>query len=119
MSERDWHVRAPLPARVEVGPYTWTVTEAQDQGGDCLNPREGRIVLDERAPVAMRRGHLLHEVLHAILWAHYVVDPADDEAAEREEQLVARLEAPLLQVLRDNPLLVNYLTDQPHTRSLP
>lgn len=57
---------------------------------------------------------LLHELLHAMFW----VTDLDSLLDEHEETTAARLAFVLLDVLRSNPKLVDYLLDLSHrTRS--
>jgi hypothetical protein len=52
------------------------------------------------------RATLLHEILHACVRSS---DPTLDD--EHEETVVAAMTGPLLSMLRDNPDVLDYLTD--------
>jgi hypothetical protein len=52
------------------------------------------------------RATLLHEILHACIRSS---DPTLDD--EHEETVVAAITGPLLSMLRDNPDVLDYLTD--------
>jgi hypothetical protein len=52
------------------------------------------------------RATLLHEILHACIRSS---DPTLDD--EHEETVVAAMTGPLLSMLRDNPDVLDYLTD--------
>jgi hypothetical protein len=52
------------------------------------------------------RATLLHEILHACVRSS---DPTLDD--EHEETVVAAITGPLLAMLRDNPDVLDYLTD--------
>lgn len=112
---------APTPPRaVRVGAYTYRVvvggreftrqeTEELPDGtgfmyGRCDNPG-GVIVLRDGMAHDVTADTLLHELLHACYFT--VGQPLKTET---EERAIAFVSATLLQVLRDNPGLVEYLT---------
>lgn len=105
------------PERVFIGPFQfdilWSTNElklAAEQPGNYLgltDQRSSRIwIADDQAPV-VERDTLLHEILHGIIATFGA--PLDLDRAE-EERIVATLAPVLLGVLRENPLLVSYLT---------
>ena len=79
-----------------------SVDEADEEGVDGLCQHHlQRIRVREELPPSQQAGVLLHEVLHA-LWNVYAIP----RRGLTEEEVVARLEAPLLMLLRDNRHLV-------------
>jgi hypothetical protein len=72
--------------------------------GATMNHRL-KIHLDKKAAAGVVQETLLHEVLHAVT----EFTGLDDNLGESEEDFVNRLSPVLLQVLRDNPELVEYL----------
>ncbi len=122
MTTTDFSVRAPRPKSVQIGHIAWAINwdnravrrvqiEANENFLGRTNSNTATIHIDDFGqPEDALRATLLHEVLHAI-WLTYAIDSEAEVKRERDEQYVARLEMPLLSVLRDNPLLVNYLTD--------
>jgi|GEM_PF-3502597 hypothetical protein len=103
----------PLPDNVQIGPLVFRVTDDElekrradaTDGDDTFGRIEygkGLIILDYEQSASHKRMALLHECLHGC-W--HVSEPGhlDDEDAIR------RLSAPLLDMLRRNPVLVAYL----------
>lgn len=101
----------PLPRRIKVGPYTYTVDL-----NDGLDDAELRgitdtdlhqIRLNPGNPPALMRSTLLHEAIHAV-----AVSCARITCEEKlvQEDWIGRIEAPLTALLRDNPQLLAYLT---------
>lgn len=111
-----------LPATVTVGPHRYAVGRDEHSTQVCLAVDShcvGRTVHSDlaihlRADLApsFERETTLHEVLHEVL--HSVCSLAglqgDDDLDPHEERIVAALAPALLQVLRDNPGLLAYLT---------
>lgn len=82
-----------------------SVEEADGEGVDGLCQHHiQRIHVREELPPVQQAGVLLHETLHAI-WQVYAIP----RRGLTEEEAVARLEAPLLMLLRDNRHLVEAL----------
>jgi hypothetical protein len=107
---------ANLPATIEVGPFTYTVTTDRTDVLEECHERDARLLghtdnntlaiwIAPDYPAGAKRDTILHETLHAILHVtHLDADIEDDEA------FVRRLTPPLLDLLRSNPELVAYLT---------
>lgn len=93
------------PKNVVVGTLTYSVGVAPTllEWG-FIDYRAQKIVLADDAEVERRRITLLHEVLHACTEQVNLKDNDD------EETFVSRVSPLLLQVLRENPDLVAYLT---------
>lgn len=77
----------------------------------CTRPTHGLIVVDAvTLPESHVRDTLWHEILHAVFHVFHIAAKIDGD--DLNENLVARATSPILQVLRDNPQLVRYLTQQ-------
>ena len=109
-----------LPKKVKVGPITYAVLTSPQDYEARLRDEEEPGVLEgwsqgRRAEIGLRpemnvqyaRQVMVHELLHQVLTVNSMQISADDE-----EVVVRALEAGLLQVLRDNPALVKWLTDK-------
>ena len=108
--------RAVRPAVVRVGPLDWlvvydatTLTSARRQTGEetlgfCCKA-ELTITLDPKLPDQQVAATLLHEVLHACVFAAGIEFKDEDE----EERVVNQLGLVLFGVIRDNPELLRYL----------
>ena len=115
-----------MPDTVLVGSLVYAVTcdedswaravadSAENKGGYGLtNNRRGMIALNPDQPESIRRLTLWHEVLHALCegamgspdWLNL-----GEEDSDREERVIRMFEAPTLNVIRDNPTLLAYLT---------
>lgn len=99
-----------MPSTIRVGPYIHAVDQVDitGSGADGLHDLSlQRIVVNPGMPAMYTRGVLLHEVIHACLSVGATFLDHD-----QQEQVCAQLEATLLGVLRDNPELVKYLTEE-------
>lgn len=107
------------PETVDVSCYTYRVSinlvemleRCREQGEDLLgfcDTKQLKIHVDPAQADGMARETLLHEILHAVADATGLADGWGDD----EESTIRRLSPALLQVLRDNPGLVEFLTDQ-------
>lgn len=94
----------PLPTTVSIGPFTWTIRTdarlADEYGLTTFDDLE--IVLRQTMPDDLRKETLLHELLHAILFAQGV-------PAGAQEKWVKRLSPLLFATLRDNADLRRFL----------
>jgi len=102
------------PRRLRVGPFLWQVKWSQIEvlryapaGDACGTTHHPDLVIAIQPGRAedYNRSILLHELLHACARAADLQAPEDTE-----ETVVAALTGPLLQALRDNPALLEYLT---------
>ncbi|MFZ4431667.1 MAG: hypothetical protein ACOYOQ_00570 [Microthrixaceae bacterium] len=96
------------PGKLRVGPFTYRVVVDEgripsDLYGAC-DKSHHVISLHPNQSGDRLRATLLHEVIHALC----DVAAVDDDKAE--EAVATRLAPLLLDVLRDNPRLVEYLT---------
>ncbi len=107
-----------LPGKVHVGPHTYRVIcdtaamnaecrdASEDLAGRCSH-RTLTIHVDPDQARSQMRDTLLHEVLHAVA----NMTALDNEwGDEQEEEVILRLAPALLDVLRRNPRLVEFLT---------
>lgn len=109
------------PGDVRIGPFTWTLhyddetlIDAQDTDGQgrfgMTAPRTHRITVAVASrPEQAIRETVVHEVLHAINVTYSLKVPEHGDPGEKEEQAVATLATPLLEVLQRNPLLLRWL----------
>lgn len=109
----------PMPEQVTIGPYQYRVVldqaaidaacraEKTDLCGHTHHLRQTITLSPELGPDG-RAETLLHECLHAILLQ---TNPIADLEAAAEERLVSTLAYSLLDLLRRNPELVQYLMD--------
>lgn len=99
-----------MPKSVRVGPFTMRIQITDDILPDKLGQLKETqlriLIAPDQAPV-MERDTVLHEVLHACFLTVNMRDAVDFET---EERVVMRLATVLLQVLRSNHQLVDYLT---------
>lgn len=101
---------ASMPAQVLVGGIPYSI-EKQDritvdeQNADgCITYNVCRIQIVDGMPVEVERTVVLHEAMHAIFKGQGQHDYQHDEA------LLEAIAHGMVQLLRDNPLLVKYLT---------
>lgn len=94
---------SPLPQSVRVGPFVWTVRsdpKLEDFGLTCADDLE--IVIRGGLPDDLRKETVLHELLHAILFAQGV-------PSGTQEKWVKRLSPFLFATLRDDADLRRFL----------
>lgn len=109
------------PTEVWIGPHHYDIIydeaelglQAMDDGSDPawahISFVKGQITLDPRRPESGIRDSLIHEILHGV-W-HNVGLPASsaDLGGYNEEIVVNALATQLMQVLRMNPTLLDYM----------
>jgi hypothetical protein len=100
---------SPVPAHVRVGPFDYDVdlVDLLDASGRC-DFDQLKILVNGRLAEGAQQEILLHEVLHAIFNATGYDVWIGEEATE---DAILRLSPVLLEVLRRNPALVDYLTE--------
>lgn len=97
-----------MPKTVKVGVHTYSVVRKPkillpDRLGEC--DFDGlQILVRERLKKSIARETLLHELLHACTY------PSLNDKTLTDEDFVTAVSPALLQVLQDNPELVEYLT---------
>lgn len=109
--------RPEMPTEIKVGPLAYSVTadslsqilaehsSRSSLHGQCDNKALSIMLAPDQAPMAMK-STLVHEVLHAV-----ISTAGFDIEYEAEERLIRVLEAPLFQLIRDNPELIAWLSD--------
>lgn len=98
------------PASIKIGGQFYSVEEAKELRNDKGEPLFGDCdedILQIRYEKGMRRGKRQEIILHEVL--HLVMSDLGLEK-EAEEKLVTISSKSLLQILRDNPQLVSFLT---------
>lgn len=107
-----------LPSKVKIGSQIWEVSEqkrkhAMDNHYGVTNGKDNSIVIDAELSDSMKRTTLFHELMHAIRvtfggslspskWADFY---------EAEHYWIGLYEEPVVAMLRDNPDLLAYLTN--------
>lgn len=103
--------KATRPRSIVVGPVVYDVT-FEDMSGQGVTGRTGvdalRILISTTSARGQQRDTLLHEILHAIF---SMVGLTEDLGPVTEESHILRLAPAILDVLRRNPDLVQYLID--------
>ena len=104
----------PPPSPIKVGPYYYRIVWKTNSGdmGDSFFEKE-RIGLDPSLGFGEMRSTLLHELLHCasdIGTDRHAYDPRN------EDDFIQAVEPTLLQILRDNPKLLTWLTERGPTK---
>lgn len=99
---------AALPEKVKIGPYDISIkrmshNEAGADYGQFDSKTQGILLCEGFPSPYMEADTLLHEILHGIWWER------DIRAKDGEERIVAEISGGLIQVLRDNPALLEWL----------
>lgn len=99
----------PMPASVRIGPHVYSILRKPaaampNSWGSCDNGTL-QIWVRQRLKLSKSKEILLHEVFHACL--HSSVNGG---SYNEEEDFVEALSPALLQVIQDNPELLEYLT---------
>lgn len=109
-----------VPKNIKVLVFNYTVTESGEAMAEvryntnsssatgAAEPRDLTITLDPKSPYDMKAHDLLHEVGHAVHWAAGLF--TRDKVGVHE--YLTRTTPILLAVLRDNPELVEFLTNR-------
>lgn len=109
-----------IPSKIKLGSQIWDVSEQarktayDDEVYGFTNDKEYVIVIDAGLPVGVKRTTLLHEILHAIRFTFggsFAPGPKISYT-DMEHYWIGLYEEPLVMVLRDNPELVKFLTDE-------
>ncbi len=101
------------PKRIKVGYENLEIVEdgerlIESEAGGMFAPNSARIYVEPRQDYDYAKMALLHEVLHCCLHAS-----GADTDKTIEEHYISVMSPVLLQVLRDNPHLVAFLTQKP------
>jgi hypothetical protein len=103
-----------LPKKLRIGGRTykimsWQAKEAATAGKFAECDKVNKIIrVDESWGEVEAAASLLHEILHAV-FEEYVMKPDDDE-----ERTVTTMEKGLIQVIKDNPKLWEYIGESLH-----
>ena len=96
-----------FPSRIQVGPHVYHLSydeQLGDRGANGETYRQlCRILIADHLSFTIEREVVLHETLHANFGATNL-------DGDTEETVVTALTAPLLDLLRSNPSLTDYLT---------
>lgn len=97
-----------LPKKVKIGPFWFSVEKTsllEDKVG-MMDYRKQKIFIFDDMNEDIMADTLLHEILHTIFYASGVNEDFDHDGQER---IVNTFATPLLQIIRDNPELVEFL----------
>lgn len=104
-----------LPSKVKINTYNYVIKEEDNPRfedgpawGYCDYVKQ-EIVVKKNATKERKRNVVLHEIMHAIFESVHA-SPSSMRADEVEEYYVVHGAPILVDVLRDNPALVKYLT---------
>ena len=104
----------PVVYRVTIDPDEWLKKEhEQEKKGNFgyTDHRLGTIYLNPDMPPTMLRLTLTHECLHAMTASAMGAPEWTQLGKDPEETVVRRFESPTLDLIRDNPDLIAYLTE--------
>lgn len=114
-----------VPTKIKIGAQDWTVIErdraddgyiADDSYGYTLQ-KTNVIILDKHCPPSRKRQTLFHELFHAIRYSNGSsgikpdmenIQP-DEIIATWEHYFIAMYEDTMLNILRENPAVMDYL----------
>ena len=114
-----------VPTKIKIGAQSWTVIErdraddgyiAEDAYGYTLQ-KTNVIVLDKHCPPSRKRQTLFHELFHAIRYSNGSsgikpdmenIQP-DEIIGTWEHYFIAMYEDTMLNILRENPAVMDYL----------
>lgn len=113
-----------IPNKIKVGTQTFEVVEKKrkhdvdirDNGtyGYCID-KDNTIIIDIEMPLSMKRVTLFHEIFHAIRFVYGGSHKPNGKTTSYEEwehYWIGLYEEPYIQVFRDNPDLVTFLTSK-------
>lgn len=110
------------PDHVLIGPHKFTIhydqqyfldlarSSGSDRFGESSMANMTIVVSDARAFTGLQET-LLHEILHCLIWQAGITIPEDDDASgdEREETLVGQMSGILLDCIKRNPHVFDWL----------
>lgn len=98
--------KAKMPESIKIGPHTYTLVRAYRKGANGYCDMDGlKLAVAPRLRKTKAQEVLLHEILHAI--THPTLCSAEKFT---DEEFVTGMTPILLQVLKENPDLLTYLT---------
>jgi hypothetical protein len=113
-------VPAKVPSAVTVGSQVYRIVERtpgedgglSDSHAYTLNA-SNMICLSVELPPARKRSFLMHELLHAMIFTFSQSERNDksENHDEWEHYFIGLVQEPLVMLLRDNPDLLEYLTN--------
>jgi len=108
-----------LPEIIQIGAQEFTISQRSKKEDGMLNEgaygytleTENLIVIDADIHVSKKRVTVIHEIMHAIrIINDSPIKPnKEDEFEDVEHYFISMWEANLIQVLRDNPKLKNWI----------
>lgn len=108
-----------MPKSVKIGSQVWEISEqkrkhAMDNHYGVTNGKDNSIVIDAELSPSMARVTLFHELLHAIriTFGGSLTPNKWTDFYEAEHFWIGTYEEPVVAMLRDNPELVKFLTDE-------
>jgi Zn-dependent peptidase ImmA (M78 family) len=109
-----------FPKKVKVGHVRYTVrlekglAAIAEASGSCGEDMQ-LILIDDQLGPDQQRDTVVHELLHALFYAMnvkaFLPKEEGSDSKELEEKIVFGLATRLLEMLRDNPKLVDYLLE--------
>lgn len=98
--------KAKMPESIKIGPHTYTLVRAYRNGANGYCDMDGlKLAVAPRLRKTKAQEVLLHEILHAL--THPTLCSAEKFT---DEEFVTGMTPILLQVLKENPDLLTYLT---------
>lgn len=111
-----------MPTTIKIGAQVFTVMQRSREEDGMLNDDtlgytlelQNLIVVDKQLPLTKKRLTLVHELMHAMgfVFDTSVKPSKKDDFEIWEHYFIGVWEEPLLMLLRDNPTLVAYLTEE-------
>ena len=108
-----------LPETIRIGAQEFTIVQRSKKEDGMLNDgaygytldTENLIVIDSDIHLSKKKVTVIHEIMHAIrLTNDSPIKPKkDDEFEDIEHYFISMWEANLIQVLKDNPKLKNWI----------
>jgi hypothetical protein len=105
------------PRKVKVGGYTFTVepdgglSAFHSVNGVC-GPDTQQVLYDPQVGFVVLRDTILHELMHGITNQLAFCEKQVGLSDDQEEHVVRTLSTAILALLRDNPKLVQFLTEK-------
>lgn len=109
-----------IPSKIRVGSQNYRIVERSPDDDGLLGEsyaytlvESNLVVMRKDLPIDRKRSILIHELLHALIFTFSRTDRAEknDTFPEWEHYFIGIIEEPLTLLLRDNPELVEFLTE--------
>ena len=108
-----------MPSSVRIGSQLWEISEqkrkhSSDGHYGFTQQKDNTIVIDAELSVSMKRVTLFHELLHAvrITFGGSFVPGKGTSYEDWEHYFIGLYEEPVVMLLRDNPDLLAFLSDE-------